>query len=193
MSPKTHYPNEEEIVNLEKAKQWVPELLNSFIGQLVKSDLKNLSISQCIVQAARPRTLIAPIPFRLGVQLEKSFGSKWLVNHLSKSGFSITADEVLKYKRSVIENMDVELTEQMSAANEEPVFAQWIADNVDHNTATLSGKDTFHGMGIICASSKSLPGRFGNIPRLQQRRKAGSFTGKIGVEIVSYYKSSEIG
>ena len=73
---KTHYPNEQEIVILEKGKQWIPESLSNFLGQIVHSDLKNLSIGQCIVQAARPRTLIAPIPFGLGVQVEKSFGSK---------------------------------------------------------------------------------------------------------------------
>ena len=152
-----------------------------------------MSIGQCIVQAVRPWTLIAPIPFGLGVQVEKSFGSKWLVNHLSKLGFSITAEEVLRYKQSVIENMDVELSEQMQAVDEESVFVQWVADNVDHNTATLSGKGTFHGMGNISTSSKPLQGPFGNNPRLQQRKKAGSFTEKRGVEIFPYFKSSEIG
>ena len=33
-----------------------------------------------------------------------------------------------------------------------PEFAQWVADNIDHNTATLEGKNTLHGMGIIAAS-----------------------------------------
>ena len=166
--PKTHYPNEQEIDNLEKGKQWVPESLSNFLGQIVHSDLKNLSIGQCVVQAARPRTLIVPIKYGLGVQVEKSFGSKWLVNHLSKLGFSITAEEILRYKQSVIENMDVELSEQMQAVDEEPVFVQWVADSVDHNTATLSGKGTFHCMGIVSTSIKPLQGRFGNIPCLQQ-------------------------
>ena len=78
--------------------------------------------------------------------------------HLSQLGFSITVEEVLKYKQSVIENMDVELSEQMQAVDEEPVFVQWVADNVDHNTATLSGKGTFHVMGIVSTSSKPLQG-----------------------------------
>ena len=30
-------------------------------------------------------------------------------------------------------------------------FVQYIADNVDHNTATLDGNETFHGMGMIAA------------------------------------------
>ena len=35
-------------------------------------------------------------------------------------------------------------------------FAQWIADNVDHNINTIDGHNTFHGMGIImCTSGKT--------------------------------------
>ena len=30
-------------------------------------------------------------------------------------------------------------------------LSQWVADNVDHDINTLTGKGTFHGMGIICA------------------------------------------
>ena len=48
-------------------------------------------------------------------------------------------------------------------------------------------------MGIVSTSSKPLQGRFGNIPGLQQRKKAGLFTEKRGVEIIPYFKSSEIG
>ena len=30
-------------------------------------------------------------------------------------------------------------------------FLQWSAENVDHNSRTLDGRNTFHGMGIIAA------------------------------------------
>ena len=38
---------------------------------------------------------------------------------------------------------------------------QFVADNVDHNTDTLDGKGTFHGMGIIACSilNKDIPGK----------------------------------
>ena len=29
-------------------------------------------------------------------------------------------------------------------------YKRWVADIVDHNVATLTGKGTFHGMGIMC-------------------------------------------
>lgn len=128
-----------------KLKSRYKESLDRFMRQLVRSEVKNISISQCIVQAARPRTVIASILFGLGVQLEKTFGSKWLVNHLSKLGFSITADEVLRFKQSAVQNMHTVYEEQTQdpQATQDQVFAQWVADNVDHNTATLSGKGTF--------------------------------------------------
>ena len=39
-------------------------------------------------------------------------------------------------------------------------FTQWIADNVDHNSQTIDGKHTFHGIEIVtsvtlCISSLS--------------------------------------
>ena len=35
-------------------------------------------------------------------------------------------------------------------------FVQWSTDNVDHNSRTLYGKDTFHGMGIIASITPSI-------------------------------------
>ena len=32
-------------------------------------------------------------------------------------------------------------------------FAQWVADNVDHNVASLDGTGSLHGMGIIAVST----------------------------------------
>ena len=78
--------------------------------------------------------------------MDHVFGSKWLINELSRLGFSITYDEVSRYKQSVIQSESLEnvLTEY-SLGN----FTQLVADNVNHNVATLDGQGTFHGMGII--------------------------------------------
>ena len=50
---------------------------------IVSSELKQSTIGQCIVQAARPRSVITPAPFGLGVELDRIFGLKWLINELS--------------------------------------------------------------------------------------------------------------
>ena len=60
------------------------------------------------------------------------------------------------YKESVIEHADL-----------------WVADSVDHNIITSTGKGTFHGMGLvsihyscfICSNS---------VPRLKDRKKTSS-------------------
>ena len=50
-------------------------------------------------------------------------------------------------------------------------FTQRVADNVDHNINTLTGKDTFHGMGII---SVTQPGKITSdklVTRIRKRKK----------------------
>ena len=71
-------------------------------------------------------------------------------------------------------------------------YKQWVADNVDHNIATLTGKGTFHGMGIVCVDSRPM-GTFGKIPRLKEQRPAALFTKSRGVEIVPYQRASRMG
>ena len=144
------YPSDEQIGSLEKGRSWLPKLLLDFLKTLIKSDTKQVSIGQCIVQAARPRSVIAPLLFGLGVEADPQTGHRWLVGELSRLGFSITSDEVTRYKQSVLQSDGVgnEIPDFNSGA-----FTQWVADNVDHNIATLDGKATFHGMGIIAATS----------------------------------------
>ena len=86
----------------------------------------------------------------LGVEMDHVFGSKWLINELSRLGFSIGYDEVMKYKQSVIQNESLEniITQYIPGT-----FIQWVADNIDHSVAILDGQGTFHGMGIIAVST----------------------------------------
>ena len=128
----------------------IPESLKYFLQLLIPSSIKRSSIGQCFVQGSRPRTVISPILFGVGVQMDKSFGSKWLVNQLSRLGFSITSEEVLRFKQSAVEN--AANTDEEEVQGRQGAFVQWVADNVDHNIATLTGKGTFHGMGIISIS-----------------------------------------
>ena len=96
-----------------------------------------------IVQSSRPRSVMTPTLFGVGVEMDHVFGSKWLINELSHLGFSVGYDEVGKYKQSVIQSETLEtlLSEYISG-----MFTQWVADN---NVITLDGQGTFHGMGIV--------------------------------------------
>ena len=55
--------------------------------------------------------MIAPIPFGIGVDLGKSFATRWFVDYLAKFGFSVFSADVKLFKESAIasstkENID---------------------------------------------------------------------------------------
>ena len=94
--------------------------------------------------------------------MDHVFGSRWLVDELSWLAFSISYDEVNRYKQSVIEseNLDNSLAEYLPDA-----FTQWVADNVDHNVASLDGTGSLQGMGIIAVSTPK-----DNVPLIAKSR-----------------------
>ena len=81
---KEFYPSVDDIVDGEKR---VPESLKNFMALLVPSSQKRLSLSQCTIHATKPRSVIAPIPFGVVVDIDKSIGCKQLIQHFSRLGF----------------------------------------------------------------------------------------------------------
>ena len=107
-----------------------------------------------------------------------------MISHLHKFGFSISPDQLQKYKQSSVVFDGKDTTQETEEADEieeagpskvittseldvtnDNTFAQWSADNVDHNIITLTGKGfskkAFHRMGIIstsndCSSTKTI-------------------------------------
>ncbi len=144
----TSYPTNEDISNIKKGHEWIPTHL--ILKIVVLSEVKQNSIGHAIVQSSRPRSVITPTLFGVGVEMDHVFGSKWLVNELSHLGFSISYDEVTRYRQSVIQS---ETPETLLSEYKSGTFTQWVADNVDHNTITLDGQGTFHGVGIIAIST----------------------------------------
>ena len=71
-------------------------------------------------------------------------------------------------------------------------FGQWSADNTDHNQVTLTGKGTFHGMGIISPSTFKMTNDV-PVECLMERRKTGDFVKKRGVSIAQYPGKSRNG
>ena len=114
---------------------------------LIPSKLKQASIGQCILKAMKPNSAIPPLQFGLVVDVSMAMGSKWLNNELSRLGFALSYDEVLRFKQAVLLDKKKQIQNQTEGG-----FTQWVADNVDHNLNTLDGKGTFHGMGIISSS-----------------------------------------
>ena len=98
-----------------------------------------------------------------------------------------------RYKQSIIQSESLEnLLTEYSPGN----FTQWVADNVDHNVATLDGQGTFHGMGIIAVSTPKdgIPLTTNSrVITKQQRSKVYELVKDKGVPIFQYIGQPEKG
>ena len=101
----------------------VPPLLRLFIDSLVRSEVKQSSLAQALIQAARPQTCIMPLLFGTGVELDHEFRSEFLLKHLSRLGFSVSYDEVKRFKMSVISDRTDLSTESGSGPIQ---LARWL-------------------------------------------------------------------
>ena len=109
--------------------------------------MKFESIGQYIVKGALPRSFTPPILFAPAVELDHIFGSRWLNTQLFKLGFSESYSEVIRFKQTVVMIEEIGAILQSIAAEDN--FTTFVADNIDRNIATLDGRGTFHGMGVI--------------------------------------------
>ena len=117
---------------------------------IIHNQVKVVSIGQCIVNAAKPRSSLPQVLFSLSVEVDKEFGSRWIIEELYLLGFSVSYGEVKRFKLSVVldEKVDDNITTSFAGH-----FTQWVGDNVDHNVASLYGQNYFHGMGLIAIST----------------------------------------
>ena len=87
----TCYPLAENLSDVNEAVTFVPDSLRLLLktvmcGQNV--DLKVASIGQALMQAARPKALMAPLQIGTGIQLHHHFGSRFLIDFLHGLGYS---------------------------------------------------------------------------------------------------------
>ena len=165
-------------------------MLQMFLQSIVKSTLKSAANGQCLLRAARTRSMIPPLLFGLGVELDHTFGSKWLINKPFHLGYSISYDEVTRFKQNsiVTSNFEDVLPKYPSSVT------QWVADNVDHNICTLDGKNTFDGMVVIAASTPlEQPKHIAQNSQIQRNKiiKVGITTTSKGIPIKWFKESSE--
>lgn len=95
------YPSSAMLSDLSIQKNFVPESLHNLLSTIfaeANCKLKVAAIGQAIIQAMRPRSIIAPLQLGLGVQLSYMYKSKFLVETLYKLGFSMSYPEVQKFK-----------------------------------------------------------------------------------------------
>ena len=77
------------------------------------------------------------------------FASRWLNTQLFNLGFAESYTNVVRFKQRV--DMTEDIDDILQSRAFEDSFTTFVADNVDYNIATLDGKGTFHGMGVIAA------------------------------------------
>lgn len=148
------YPSCEDIASVHKAIYYLPSTLKLFLQSLFVGkdiDRKIVSIGQAIMQAVRPRVIVAPLQIGLGVQMHRQYGSRFLIESLRQHAFCSSYPEVQKYERSAAVHHGTDLPGLTP-----DTFVQHIADNVDHNIRTLDGFNTFHGIGIIATATPGI-------------------------------------
>ena len=91
------YPLKSTIHSRTLAKEWLPPLLLSFMQQLISDEVKQISLGHCIVQASRPRSVVAHILFGLSVSVDQVAGPE-IVQILARFGLSISCDEIVRFK-----------------------------------------------------------------------------------------------
>lgn len=180
------YPSREEM-SVESSLQFIPQSLLTLLQGLfvgTNTALKIASIGQSIMQATRPRIILAPLQFGLAVEMHHHFASRFIVDSLYKHGFSCSYSEVQKFEKSAALTKGKELPEPEGGR-----FIQYICDNVDHNVRTLDGFGTFHGMGII---STSTPGKLQEKPVPRVTVTADEIV-KVGRINIKTFKSQHTG
>ena len=142
-----NYPEATEMSSLDNVIAFLPTSLKLMLEKLFsgKDTRKKVgSIGQAIMQAVRPRALMAPLQLGLAIQLHHHFGSRFLIDILYELGFGSSYSEVQRFECSAAVTRGTAIGD-LTADD----FVQYMADNVDHNSGTIDGHNTFHGMGMI--------------------------------------------
>ena len=182
---KSFYPSIDDIRLSGENNDFLTPCLQTLLNHLIANDIKRNFIGQMITAGARPRSVIPPLMFGLGVEVDLVFGSQWLLEELSSFGASISYDEVRLFKQSLLMS---EKTANLIPPN--PTFTQWSADNADCTIDTLTGSGQFHGIGMCSMSAvATLPvGKF-QIQR-QTRVKVSALIGDADLLKVKHIRSA---
>ena len=97
-----HYPSTDAL-NLGPALMYLPETLRTLLSSLfVGKDTKQkvASIGQAVVQAVRPRAVIAPLQIGLAIQGHHFYRSRFLVDTLHNMGYCSSYAEVQRFEKN---------------------------------------------------------------------------------------------
>jgi len=101
------YPCVVEIGKVSEDNQPFPLSLLLFIQSIARSSrLKQVAVAQALIQAARPQSCLMPLLFGLSVQLDHEFGLEFLLQQLSRLGFSLSYDRHVRLLCAHVEKVD---------------------------------------------------------------------------------------
>ena len=127
--------------------------------------------------------------------MDHMLGSKWQFIELIRLGFSVSSDEVTRYKQSTVVN---ENTNDITKRVMQGYFSQWSGINVDHNVSSLNEKEVLHVMGVVVLSTALSDNEARKLPSLptipgQKLKKASDVVQWKGIPILKYKIPEESG
>ena len=152
--------------------------MKMFVGK--NTQLKQAAVGHGIMQAVRSRAVIVSLQICLGMQLHIEFGSRFFIETFHKLGSCSSCQKVQKYQQSAAVLQPLETPCLMQD--------QFMADNIDHNTQTLDGLNTFHGMGMIKAVTPGIKCTSIIIPGVEVTAGDVAAVAKVGIH---FYKNVE--
>ena len=94
---RTYYPSFGDDHSVCEQVQYLPPSLQNLLREIFKNkdgEMRVASLGQAIIQAARLRTVMAPLQLGFAVQVHHRFGSRGLVETLHRLGFCVPYNEV---------------------------------------------------------------------------------------------------
>lgn len=148
------YPSSSKF--FEKADEDVPDTLKTLLdyiimhkkkGKLDHYKKKSTSIAHAIISATKPRSFISCVQLGLSIYLHRKFGSKLLVDVISRYGYCASYSDAVLYESSAV------MQPPPPATSETGAFSQYVFDNSDVDVHTHDGHNTFHCVGGIEADT----------------------------------------
>ena len=102
---KEFYPASHKMETEEECLNFIPETLKLLLGGILVGKcigMKLASIGKAIMQATRPRVILAPLQVGLAVQLHHHFASRFLIDSLHHHGFCCSYQEVQRFGQNAV-------------------------------------------------------------------------------------------
>ena len=146
---------------------YVPPILLQFIEDLLdltgsKADSKARrakAIAECIIYSGKG--VLPPLQLGIGITLHHDYGSKMLIELLNAFGFCASYSEVRQFMTSAamsevskIRNGVYHPSGIIKRADGGNLIQEG-ADNIDINTNTIDGKNTFHSLARVCFQQRN--------------------------------------